>query len=79
MNLAIVKVIIMACQVGSIGMGGDYTSESVILAHHQIMLQRSMDIQRNCQKKVMECVVKRQGDKWMAKEEDVAICLMNYK
>lgn len=49
------NIIIMACQIGSAGMGGEYTYEHTILAHHKLMQERTMEMQRECQRKLIGC------------------------
>ena len=76
MTLQILQVIIAACQVGSIGMGGQYSMEGTILEHQKIMLQRSMDMQRSCQKRLVACVKGKTGFiRTVAYANDVADCL----
>jgi len=77
MTLEILKVIIMACQVGSMGMGGQYGFEDTILAHHKIMLQRSMDMQRSCQKRLIACALKKTGFiKTVVRADELSACLV---
>ena len=76
MTLEILKVIIMACQVGSMGMGGNYDIRSALLEDHQTMLQRSMDMQRSCQKRLITCAMKKTGFiRTVIQPDDLAECL----
>ena len=56
MSLAAIQIIITACQIGSMGMGGNYGFEDTILKHHETMLTRTMKKQRQCQIDLLICM-----------------------
>lgn len=73
MSLEMLRVIIAACSIGSSGMGGNYSGGGLILEHQKQMAESNLNIQRECQNKIISCVTAKSI---MATTFDLTSCLL---
>lgn len=56
--IEILRVIVMACSVTSMGVGGEYKTAETLDKASKVVMKNALDLQRGCHRQLLACMKK---------------------